>query len=140
MDESLTRALRQVGLAACCVALVASAGAADLPDPTRPPAALAAVAPADGGASEIERPVLQSVMISPARRVAIISGQAVVLGAMYQGARLIKVTGGEAVLRSGKETQTLKLFPDLHKQPVSSRGAVAATSTPVPGPGVNRSR
>lgn len=117
MDESLRRSLCGFGLAACCLLLAARAGAADLPDPTRPPAAAAVV---EGVAAAIEQqPVLQSVIISPTRRVAIISGQTVALGAMYRGARLVKVSEGEAVLRDGKEIQTLKLFPDLQKQPLS---------------------
>ena len=118
MDESLRRACRCAGLAACCLALAASTADAEtgLPDPTRPPAALIA---ADGEAVTPAQPVLQSVMISPKRSVAIISGQAVALGQVYGDARVVGISESEVVLRSGREVQTLRLFPDLEKRPAA---------------------
>ncbi len=55
----------------------ASAGAQVLMDPTRPPAALAATG---GEALVTSGPVLQSVMLSQGRKVAMISGEMVTLG------------------------------------------------------------
>jgi len=86
--------------------------AEELPDPTRPPALLGSAqltAPVPAG------PVLQSVLISPQRRVAIISGQAVKTGGKYGEYFVFKITESEVILRRGKEIQTLKLFPDFVK-------------------------
>lgn len=63
-------------------------------------------------------PVLQSVLIGPKRRAAIISGEAVELGGKYQGAKLIQVSEGEAVLKTEQGLQTLKLFPQVDKRAV----------------------
>lgn len=98
-------------LIAPCVAL--SAGAQGLTDPTRPPGALSGPA-ADGAAGG--GPVLQSVMLSQERKVAVISGEMVPLGGRYGSARLVKLTESEAVLKEGKETTVLKLFPLVEKR------------------------
>jgi MSHA biogenesis protein MshK len=93
--------------------LSAAATAQNLPDPTRPPilqAASASTAQADSG------PVLQSILIAPNRRIAIINGQAVALHGKYGNQVLIKLTETEAVLRNGKELQTLKIHPDFEKK------------------------
>lgn len=111
---------RYLAAASCCLtlaAVVAVAPAANLPDPTQPPAALVAAGSGNDG-DVAQQPVLQSVMISPARRLAIISGQTVPLGGLYQGARLVRVSETEVVLRAGNETQTLRLFPELVKHSV----------------------
>lgn len=127
MDESLKRLMRGALLAACWPALTATAFAAGMPDPMRPPASLIA---ADGEAAAIDQPVLQSVMISPTRSSAIISGQRVALGQTYGSARLVKITENEVVLRNGSEVQTLRLFPDLEKQPMSGRSDVKTFRRP----------
>lgn len=122
--------MRARRFAACGLALASAAAwaapAAGLPDPTRPPAQLAA--PADAGAQS--GPVLQSVMISPARRLAIISGQTVALGQNYGDFRLVRVTESEAELRHGREVLTLKLFPDLDKQPADRHGGARTPRIP----------
>lgn len=90
------------------------AGAQGMVDPTRPPSAFAETADlaATGG------PVLQSVMLSPARKVAVISGEMVVLGGRYGSARLVRLTESEAVLRSGGETTVLRMYPLVEKRNV----------------------
>lgn len=98
-------------LIAPCVAL--SAGAQGLTDPTRPPGVLSGPA-VDGVAGG--GPVLQSVMLSQGRKVAVISGEMVPLGGRYGSARLVKLTESEAVLKEGKETTVLKLFPLVEKR------------------------
>ena len=98
-------------LIASCVAV--TAGAQGLTDPTRPPGALAA---ASGDGAATGGPVLQSVMLSPTRKVAMISGEVVVLGGRYGSARLVKLSESEAVLRDGAEITVLKLFPLVEKR------------------------
>ncbi len=85
-------------------------------DPTRPPAALAGSADvrAPGG------PVLQSVMLSPGRKVAVISGEMVALGGRYGAARLVRLTESEAVLKDGAETTVLRLYPLVEKRMVKT--------------------
>jgi MSHA biogenesis protein MshK len=82
-------------------------------DPTRPPGALATTA---GDGVTTGGPVLQSVMLSPGRKMAMISGEMVVLGGRYGSARLVKLTESEAVLKDGAETTVLKLFPLVEKR------------------------
>jgi MSHA biogenesis protein MshK len=102
-----------------------SANAQVLTDPTRPPAALAA--PADGAVSS--GPVLQSVMLSQGRKMAMISGEMVTLGGRYGSARLVKLTESEAVLKDGAETTVLKLFPLVEKRMAGDVKKSAARTT-----------
>lgn len=87
-------------------------------DPTRPPDALAVNA-ADtdeaGGAGGV---MLQSVMISPTQKAAIISGVMVKLGEKYGDAVLVKVSENEVVLKSGDVQQVLKLHPGVDKREI----------------------
>jgi MSHA biogenesis protein MshK len=121
---------------ALCLALGAQTAAAQLPnDPTRPPPGYD-TAPAAG--SEVEGTgamTLQSVMISPTRKAAIISGVMVKLGEKYGDAVLIKVTENEVVLRSGNENQVLKLHPGVEKRDsASAKGAARDKARNAPSP------
>lgn len=105
-------------------ALVLAAGASQaaetLPDPTRPPASFGPLGPVYGEEPEKApppQPVLQSVILSATRKVAIIGGQTVNLGEKFGDAKLIRLTPSEAVLRTAEgEKQVLKLFPDAEKK------------------------
>jgi MSHA biogenesis protein MshK len=88
-----------------------------LPDPTRP----ANQSDWNSGMTATSGPVLQSVLISPQRKIAIISGQAVSVGEKFGGATLIRISEGSVVLRSDNKLQTLKLFPDIEKRVTPSR-------------------
>jgi len=95
-------------------------------DPTRPPtgfgsgAADADIADTGGGMT------LQSVMISPTSRTAIISGVTVKLGQKYGDAVLVKVAESEVVLRSGATSQVLKLYPGVEKRDTAPAAAKTA--------------
>ena len=82
-------------------------------DPTRPPVGYATESPeisvAPGG------PTLQSVVISPSHRAAIISGVMVKEGDKFGDAVLVKVAENEVVLRSAGASQVLKLYPGVEK-------------------------
>jgi MSHA biogenesis protein MshK len=80
-------------------------------DPTRPATGFAAEAPEGGGGNQ-----LQSVMISPTRKAAIISGVVVELGGKYGDAVLMRVAEDEVVLGSGDSRQVLKLHPAVEKK------------------------
>lgn len=82
-----------------------------LPDPTRPPPELS-VMPA-GQTAAVKDSVLQSTLVSPSRRVAIINGQTVELGAKQGEARLVEVSESGAVLEGPQGRQVLALFPNV---------------------------
>lgn len=100
---------------ACALALAgAPARAQTLDDPTRPPAALQALASDTGEAPAPSRPQLQSVLLARGqggRRVAVIDGQTVRVGDKVHGYVLASVGDAEAVLVRGKEREVLKLYP-----------------------------
>lgn len=105
-------------------------------DPTRPPASIAL--PQDGTAQRaFSGPTLQSVMISPGRMEATISGQTVKLGEKFGEAVLEKITESEVVLRNGSDLQTLKLYPGIEKRTsdgvAGSRAALGRTKSGRPG-------
>ena len=108
-------------LAAALAALPLSIAQAQvLVDPTRPPTSVARP-----GAVEEAPPAsqLQSILISNRRRLAVINGNTVALGDKIGEARVVKITETEVVLKTGEETEVLKMYPGMEKQPVK-RGSV----------------
>jgi MSHA biogenesis protein MshK len=101
------------------------ARAENLPDPTRPPSELEAAAAS--GATASAGPLLQSVLISPRHKAAIISGETVTLGGKYGSARVVKISENGVVLNEGGSLQTLKLFPGVEKT-MSQIGEAADSS------------
>jgi len=125
MAESVSMAARATSL--CCGILLLACGskamaAQSLPDPTRPPATL--IVGATAVASAASGPTLQSVLISPGRKVAVISGQTVQVGGMVGDARVVRIAEGEVVLVRGGQSQTLKLFPGVEKRQAKSGASV----------------
>jgi MSHA biogenesis protein MshK len=95
-------------------AIAGSVGAAPFADPTRPPSASDS-APALPGAAAMG-PRLESVLIAPDRRVAVISGRQVPLGGKYGEGRVVRITETEVAIREGTTTQVLRLFPESEKR------------------------
>ena len=133
MDESVNPAsLLRVRLLACMrVALLSLFGltllpgslqAQTLPDPTRP-----ASGTSQPGAAEESPggPQLQSILISPKRKLAVINGQTLHIGDSFGSAIVVKISAQEVVLKSGGELQVLKLFPGVEKRK-SVAGKVAS--------------
>lgn len=60
-------------------------------------------------------PVLQSVLIAPGRRSAVIGGQLVVEGDLFGDAKVVRISEGEVLLSGPGGEQTLKLFPGIEK-------------------------
>ena len=83
-------------------------------DPTRPPSGYGPDEAADVNAGSGQ--MLQSVLISPTYRAAIINGVVIKLGEKYGDAVLVKVAENEVVLKSGSESQVLKLHPGVEKR------------------------
>lgn len=106
------------------LALPTSAMAQIANDPTRPPSGYAEEAPASadvgGGLT------LQSVLISPSQKAAIISGTMVKLGEKYGDAVLVKVAENEVVLRTAGTSQVLKLYPGVEKREITPPGEKGA--------------
>lgn len=86
-----------------------------LPDPTRPPLEAGTVANETGAPSG---PLLQSILISPHRKAAIIDGKTVLLGERFEGGVLVGIGEGEVTVRTGGELKTLRLFPGVIKRSV----------------------
>lgn len=101
------------------------AAAQGLVDPTRPPGGQAESAQAVGPGG----PVLQSVMLSPSRKAAVISGEMVALGGRYGAAKLVRLTETEAVLKNGADVTVLKLHPLVEKRAVGGTAAKGPTKT-----------
>ena len=101
----------------------AAACAQGMNDPTRPPAGIYLTEGATGATSG---PRLQSVMITPGERSAIIDGERVRLGGKYGDARVIRITESEVVLRSSGGTETLKMYPEVEMKAVKPAAPVPA--------------
>jgi len=92
-----------------------SVNAAPFADPFRPPrdieppAASASATPASG-------PRLESVLIAPDRRIAVINGEQYTEGASFGEGRVLRITESEVVIgRAGRE-ESLTLFPRSGKR------------------------
>jgi MSHA biogenesis protein MshK len=97
-----------------CIAGAAFAQPGTLVDPTRPPSVAG-----ESGASESAAPTgprLQSVLISPTRRVAVISGSTVVQGGKYGSATVVDISEGAVLLRYADRKETLHLISGVVKR------------------------
>lgn len=125
MADALTRAMLAIG-----IALAGTVQAAEGQDPTRPPDA--ATAPAAGAATaDAGRLVLQSVLVGPDRRVAVVSGMPLTIGDEVMGHRLLRVTGTGVVLQGPAGLVTLSLYPSVVQRIVKlpARGPMKMAST-----------
>ncbi|HKQ26470.1 MAG TPA: hypothetical protein VJT81_18645 [Burkholderiales bacterium] len=107
-----------------CIATVLALGAAlatcaplaaaqALRDPTRPPVIFGRTGEGGIVSRRDAEWVLQSVLLSPERRYAIINGEVLSLGGSVAGAELIAIREGEVTLRAGGVLRTVRLFPDV---------------------------
>lgn len=109
MRAGLTPAVLQIaGLYLLALYCSSVSFAQSLPDPTRPPQSIRPAVTNHGEPTNL--PVLQSVLTSPTRSLAIINGKQVVPGEMVGTARLIKINSTSVVLQNGRTLQTLTLF------------------------------
>ena len=81
--------------------------AAPFADPTQPPVVSDSIGAATGGTR------IESILIAPDRRVAVISGQQVTIGSRLGSGTVVRITETEVVVRGAEGEQTLKLFPQL---------------------------
>ena len=101
------------------MACAARAQSAPLVDPTRPP--IPEPERALDAAAKPVGPQLQSVLISPSRRVAVINGNPLTVGAKLGDATVVAISEGAVVLKhANRKETTLYLLPDVEKR---ERGA-----------------
>ncbi len=120
MDESMSRTTEAV-LATALLALAPWAQAQGLADPTRPPN-FSGLTP-DGEVAAPAGPVLQSIVLSPGRRFALINGKVVAVGDRVGPATLVAIEIDSVRLREGGGTRVLKLLPDIRKRDAEAGGA-----------------
>lgn len=120
-------ALIRLGLGIGLLVVTSAAFAAEaLPDPTRPPAIVTEPTPkADKLRPAAEALVLQSVLVSPTRKVAVISGIPLMPGGRIREHTLIDVSTSGATLDGPEGRIDLKLFGGTDRR---------ATKTAHPGP------
>ena len=88
-----------------------------LSDPTRPPNAGGAPGQGDADTSPT---VLQSVLISPGRKLAVINGAVVPLGGKVGEATLAGISETQVVLKYSDRTEVIKLLGGIERIPVTS--------------------
>ncbi len=97
-----------------------AADVTDLPDPTRPLGGhMATPKPAAPPATPAP-PVLQSILLSPQRRLAMINGRTVSVGEQVGDAQVVEILPYEVVLKRGAQEVRLRLVMRLNKQPANS--------------------
>lgn len=96
-----------------CVLQIAAAES--LPDPTRPAIDLSGGAGGAGDTAMLETAPrgLQSTIISPQYRAAIINGVTVRLGGMSGDSRLVEVRESSVVLQNAQGRRVMELFPKV---------------------------
>jgi MSHA biogenesis protein MshK len=94
--------------------LFGSACAQPMNDPMRPPSATGQEA---AGASGPAAAGLQAVIISPERKVAIIDGEVVPLGAQTRHGTLSGLSDSSAVVNKKSERDVLLMHPHIEKRP-----------------------
>jgi MSHA biogenesis protein MshK len=108
------------------------AAAEPLPDPTRPSIDLSYGTGSAGGAADIV-PVesvpqgLQSIIIAPNYRAAIINGETVSLGGKLGDSRLVEVRESSVVLQNAQGRRVMELFPkvNIKKNETVQQGSAA---------------
>jgi len=96
--------------------IAGAAQAAPFADPTQPPVFQAGEVATPAG------PRLESILIAPDRRLAVINGQQVTVGSRVGTAAVLRITETEVVLRSAEGEQKLKLFPELARDAAGKKG------------------
>jgi MSHA biogenesis protein MshK len=108
--------MKRALICAAGVLWACAAKGAPFADPTRPPDAMSGEA-----AGVTAGPRLESVIISPHRRLAVISGQQVRLGDKFGDGRVVRITPSEVAIRTGDDTEVFRLFPEVDKRSRAQR-------------------
>ncbi len=101
-------------------AVIASLQARTLPDPTRPPDVMLVVPDRASEKTAVE-PILQSVLISPSRKIAVISGQIMLLNDVFGEFKLVSINPSSVLLKNGKSEKRLFLLSPEELQFANAR-------------------
>lgn len=85
-------------------------------DPTRP-ADFIRARPSHAVPSDPPAPVLQSTLVSPQRRLAVIDGKRLRIGDRFNGAVITEISQYEVRMKKGGRVTTLRLLPQFTKEP-----------------------
>lgn len=97
--------------------LAASAAqGAPFADPFRPPREAQAPAEGAGAEKKVLTSRLESVLIAPDRRVAVIDGHQYLEGERIGNGRVLRISETEVVIRHSDRDEKLALFPDNAKR------------------------
>lgn len=100
------------------VLIVPAAALAQLPDPTRPPAAMIVPDSANPSAQPVESGVQTIIVRQQGKSGAVIDGRYVEVGQMIGDRRIVKITESEVVLKGAAGREVLKAMPAIEKLPV----------------------
>ena len=101
-------------LAALAALAITESALAQLADPTRPPN----LSGLPFGTELVvpSGPVLQSIVLSPVRRLALIDGKLIGIGDRVGGATLVAIEFDSVRLLEGRGTKVVKLLPEVRKR------------------------
>lgn len=97
------------------VLMIAIAQAAPFADPFRPPRQAEQPAGSERAAPAAATR-LESVLIAPDRRIAVIDGQQYMEGARFGSGRVLRISEAEVVIRHPDRDEALRLFPQGMKK------------------------
>ncbi len=101
---------------------------AQVPDPTRPPAAL--MTPETGSVAAPVESGVQTVILRHGRKsAAVINGQYVVVGGKFGDKRVVKISESEVVLQGESGREVIKVMPAIEKMPTRNKTAIKRQTT-----------
>ena len=108
--------MNRVAILLAALLLPCAAQAAPFADPTQPPA----VRGSGDASAAPSGPRIESILIAPDRRLAVINGQQVTIGSRVGSSAVVRITETEVVVRGADGEQTLKLFPEFSGKTVTA--------------------
>lgn len=103
---------RRLTLYLLCALAANGAGAAPFADPTRPPSASASA-----GKDEVSSgPRLESILLSPGRRLAVIDGREYRAGDAIGDGRIVSIAPTGVAIQRGAQTEILRLYPEFRQR------------------------
>ena len=125
MDAGMRRGSLAAALLLCASCAWPAAFGQALRDPTEPPSGAAA----RGGAQSAPEAVLQSVIVSGGRRLALIGGRTYQTGERVGDATVVSISSSEVILRDASGTRVLRLHPHLERADAGSKAAGRVPAT-----------
>lgn len=103
--------------------------AAQVPDPTRPPAAVMAPEAAGSLAMPVESGVQTVILRRGGKSAAVINGKYVSVGDMVGDKRVQKISESEVILKGPGGREVIKVMPAIEKVPASKTVAAKRRTT-----------